>query len=87
MEERYLHELAIIKERNRKVEIDKARETSTCRKVIIAILTYFMMVLVFYFLNTQQSIFISAIVPTLGFLLSTLSMSFLKTIWIKHHKI
>lgn len=65
MEERYLHEIDTIKERNKKVELDKAWETSICRKVIIAILTYFMMVLVFYFLNKQQSIFVSAIVPTL----------------------
>ncbi len=70
-----------IKERNFKVEINKAWETSVFRKVSIAILTYFVVVLFFYFANLSKP-FINAIVPTTGFLLSTLSLSFLKNVWV-----
>jgi hypothetical protein len=38
-----------IKERNTKVELDKGWETSWTRKLCIAILTYFVIVLFFYF--------------------------------------
>ena len=42
-------EIKKIKQRNDKVEADKAWETSNFRKIIIAILTYFVIVLFFYF--------------------------------------
>ena len=57
-----------VQERNRRVELDKAWETSKTRKVSIAVLTYFVMVLVMYSLK-MDSPFIGAIIPTLGFTL------------------
>jgi len=42
-------EIKEIKKRNKKVEMEKAWETSIFRKVIIAILTYLVIVLFFYF--------------------------------------
>lgn len=72
-----------IKERNRRVEKDKAWETSTTRKVLVAILTYIVVVIFFTFAKLPKP-FINAIVPTLGFLLSTLSISFAKKLWIKN---
>ena len=75
-------EISKIKERNIKVETDKAWETSSFRKVLIAILTYFVIVLFFYFADLAKP-FINAIVPTLGFVLSTLSVPVFKNIWIK----
>lgn len=74
-----------IKERNERVEKDKAWETSYFRKILIAILTYFVIVVFFFFVHLPKP-FINAIVPTLGFLLSTLSISFIKKIWIKNKK-
>lgn len=74
-----------IKERNLRVEKDKAWETSLFRKVLISILTYIVVVLFFYFADLSKP-FINAIVPTLGFLLSTFSISFVKSIWIKNQK-
>lgn len=74
-------EINRIKERNLKVETDKAWETSVFRKISIAVLTYFVVVLFFYFANLSKP-FINAIVPTTGFLLSTLSLSFLKKLWV-----
>lgn len=75
-------EIDKIKKRNSRVEIDKAWETSIFRKISVAILTYFVVVLFFYFADLSRP-FINAIVPTTGFLLSTLSLSFLKRVWIK----
>ncbi len=76
-------EIKNIKNRNIKVETNKAWETSLTRKITIAFLTYLVIVLFFYTIKAEN-IFINSIVPTLGFLLSTLSISFLKNIWIKY---
>lgn len=72
-----------IKERNKRVEKDKAWETSAIRKVLVAVLTYIVVVIFFTFAKLPKP-FINAIVPTLGFLLSTLSISFAKKLWIKN---
>ena len=76
-------EIIKIKERNSKVEADKAWETSLFRKVLVAILTYVVIVLFFYFADLPKP-FINAIVPTIGFVLSTLSVPVFKNLWIKH---
>ena len=73
-------EIIKIQQRNKKVELDKAWETSKTRKVSIAVLTYFVMVLVMYSLK-MSSPFIGAIIPTLGFTLSTFSLDFIKEYW------
>lgn len=76
-------EIEAIKKRNYKVEADKAWETSLFRKGLIAILTYIVVVLFFFFADLPRP-FINAIVPTIGFVLSTLSISVFKNFWIKH---
>ena len=75
-------EIKKIKERNKRVEQDKAWEISKTRKVSIAVLTYFVMVLVMHSLK-MDSPFIGAIIPTLGFTLSTFSLDFIKEYWKK----
>jgi len=72
-----------INQRNRKVEIDKAWEISWTRKIIIAIFTYIIIVL-FFLIAQLPKPFINSLVPTLGFVLSTLSLSFFKKLWIKY---
>jgi len=74
------NEIKEIKERNARVEADKAWETSLFRKVLIAILTYIVIVL-FFLVAELPKPFINPIVPTLGFLLSTMSISFFKSLW------
>jgi preprotein translocase subunit SecF len=74
-----------IKERNARVEKDKAWETSLSRKILITILTYIVIVLFFFFAELPKP-FLNAIVPTLGFVLSTASIPFFKKIWIKSKK-
>ncbi|MBS3146193.1 hypothetical protein J4471_00690 [Candidatus Woesearchaeota archaeon] len=75
--------LNAIEQRNRKVEVDKAWETSLSRKIIIAVLTYAIIVL-FFLVAQLPKPFINSIVPTAGFVLSTLSLPFLKKLWIKY---
>lgn len=70
-----------IKERNKKVEADKSWETSWTRKIIIAIMTYVTIVLFFLVAGLPKP-FINSIVPTAGFVLSTLSLPFFKKIWL-----
>ncbi|MEW6528447.1 MAG: hypothetical protein AB1391_01015 [Candidatus Micrarchaeota archaeon] len=72
-----------IEKRNTRVEVDKAWETSFTRKVLIAILTYVTIVL-FFLVAKLPNPFINSIVPTAGFVLSTLSLSLFKRIWIKY---
>jgi hypothetical protein len=82
MSESLEQRIEIIEERNKRVELDKAWETSGVRRIAIAILTY-IVVLVFFIVAEIKTPFINALVPTLGFLLSTLSLSFLKNYWIQ----
>ncbi|MDR1694066.1 MAG: hypothetical protein LBR70_02590 [Lactobacillaceae bacterium] len=75
-------EIELIKERNKKVEADKAWETSWTRKILITFLTYFMMIIVMKVLGLERP-FIGAIIPTLGFMLSTISANLVKSLWLK----
>jgi hypothetical protein len=70
-----------IEQRNKKVELDKAWETSWARTIILACLTYTTIVL--FFLAAQlPKPFINSIVPTTGFVISTLSLPFFKKAWL-----
>ncbi|EKD67796.1 MAG: hypothetical protein ACD_48C00215G0001 [uncultured bacterium] len=77
-----IQRVANIEERNRNVEADKAWETSWLRRVLVAILTYSVIIL-FFFTAQLPKPFVNAIVPTLGFLLSTLTVSSVKRWWLK----
>ena len=74
--------LNALEQRNKRVELDKAWETSWIRKGIIVILTYVTVVL-FFFAAGLPKPFINSIVPTVGFVLSTLSLPFFKRLWIR----
>ncbi|MBI4151385.1 hypothetical protein HY496_00300 [Candidatus Woesearchaeota archaeon] len=71
--------------RNKRVELDKAWETSTTRKILIAILTYSTVVLFFVAAQLPRP-FINSIVPALGFVLSTFSLPLFKKWWIKYNQ-
>jgi polyferredoxin len=75
-------EIDLIKARNSRVEADKAWETSKTRKIVVAVLTYLVIVVFLYSVGLPNP-FVNAIVPTIGFLLSTLTLSFLKNIWVQ----
>ncbi|MFH1589423.1 MAG: hypothetical protein ABIB43_02565 [archaeon] len=75
-------EINNIKIRNKKVELDKAWETSFTRKVIVFIFTYIVIVIFFYFAGLPKP-FINSIVPALAFVLSTMTLPVFKRMWIK----
>lgn len=74
-------EISLIKERNKRVELDKAWETSTFRVVSISIATYVTTSIVFYFIGVRNFL-LSALIPTVGYYLSTRSLPFIKNWWI-----
>lgn len=76
-------EIEKIKERNKKVEKDKAWETSLLRKISIAILTYIVVVIYSYLTTNFSNIFLSSLVPVIGFLLSTLFLKLIRNIFEK----
>lgn len=71
-----------IEKRNKRVELDKKWETSAIRKCLIMILTYSIILLFFVIINVEKP-FINALVPTIGFFLSTLTLDYFKKIWLK----
>lgn len=76
-------EIEKIKERNKKVELDKAWETSLIRRICICILTYIIVVIYSYLINKVSNIYLSSLVPVIGFTLSTLSLKLIRNIWEK----
>jgi hypothetical protein len=70
-------EVELIQERNRKVEADKAWETSLFRIGFICLITYITTAIVFYFIGVKNFL-ISALVPTIGYYLSIQSLPFIK---------
>lgn len=73
-------EIGNIKERNARVETDKAWETSTTRRAFIALVTY--SIAAFWLLLIGESdIWLKACVPTGGYLLSTLSLPIVRRWW------
>ncbi len=75
--------VAKIEARNRRVEADKAWETSHTRRLLLVLTTYFIMTLVMFSLGVSSP-FINAVIPTLGFFLSTLSLPIVKGYWLEH---
>ena len=76
-------EINKIKERNKRVELDKKWETSATRKICIAILTYLVVVIYSYCISKISNIYLSSLVPVIGFGLSTLSLKGIRKIWEK----
>ena len=76
-------EIKAIIERNKRVEKDKAWETSFTRRTIIAVITYLLIVLFLWMIKIEKP-WLNALVPTIAFLLSTLSLPFFKKIWLRY---
>ena len=72
-----------IEDRNKKVELDKKWETCCTRKICIIILTYIVVVIYSYLISKVSNIFLSSLVPVIGFTLSTLSLNIIRKIWEK----
>ena len=70
-----------IKKRNQRVELDKKWETSYTRRIFIMLITYFVVVIYSIMIQKMNSIWLSSLVPVIGFLLSTLSLKMIRKIW------
>ena len=80
-------EIELIKERNLRVEADKAWEISWARRLFIAISTYVIAGVWLIFVVHDTFPLLKSFVPALGYLLSTLSLPFIKKLWIENRKI
>lgn len=70
-----------IEDRNKKVELDKTWETCWTRRVCIMVLTYIVVIIYSYLVKQYDSIFLTSLVPVIGFTLSTLSLKIVRKIW------
>ena len=78
-------EINKLKERNKRVETDKNWEISLTRKILLAIFTYISIALYLKFIVGIEP-WLNSIVPSIGFLLSTLTLSYFKNLWIKFNR-
>lgn len=78
-------EVEQIKERNRKVELDKKWEVSFTRRFLLVLFTYLSIGLYMTFIGIKDA-WLNAIIPSLGFLLSTLTLPFFKNRWMSKIK-
>ena len=80
------NEINNIKNRNKKVELDKAWETSWTRRICICILTYIVVIAYSYIVRNYDNIFLISLVPVIGFTLSTLSLKYIRKMWENNRK-
>lgn len=76
-------DVAEIKARNKKVEDDKAWETSYVRRGILTLFTYLAIAVYLVIINVEKP-WLNAIIPAVAFMLSTLTLPFFKKIWLKY---
>lgn len=74
-------EIEKIKERNKKVELDKAWETSWIRRIFIAVSTYVLVFILLVSIGADKP-FAAAIVPAVAYLISTAGLVILKEWWL-----
>jgi hypothetical protein len=72
--------VAAIETRNNNVEQDKAWEVSWTRRISISVLTYGVIVAYLFAIDNDRP-WINAAVPVVGFILSTLALSWVKLLW------
>ena len=70
-----------LQERNKRVETDKAWETSKTRKTLIALFTYLAIAVYLWAIRVPDP-WLNAVVPTVAFLLSVLTLPTFKKLWI-----
>ncbi len=78
-------EIEQIQARNKRVEIDKAWETSYTRRILLIIFTY-LSIGIYMFVIGVSNPWLNAVIPSVGFLLSTLTLPYFKNYWIKRYR-
>lgn len=74
-------EIKQIHVRNKRVEAEKAWETSLFRIILVCLVTYVTTAIVFAVIGVQYYL-LNALIPTIGFFLSTQSLPWVKKWWI-----
>ncbi len=74
-----------IEKRNKRVETDKAWETSWTRRGLLTIFTYLAIAAYLWAIDIPRP-WLNAVVPAVAFMLSTLIMPFFRRIWLKRNK-
>jgi len=74
--------LEAIEKRNLRVEQDKAWETSWTRRISITVSTYIIVVMYLLVVGNDRP-FINALVPAVGYFLSTLVLKSVRNFWQK----
>ena len=82
MDNNLLSRIKKIEQRNTRVELDKAWEGSNTRKLLIFFFTYMTIGIFMWSIGIEKP-HIQAIIPSLGFLLSTFTIPFAKRMWIQ----
>lgn len=77
--------LTVIEERNSRVERDKAWETSFTRRGLLVLFTYLAIGIYMWAIGIDRP-WLNAIVPAIGFMLSTLTMPLFKKMWLSSRK-
>ncbi len=77
--------ITTIEERNRRVELDKAWETSAMRRLIIFVSTYVVLGLYLWAIAIPRP-WLNAIVPAVGFALSTFALGPARRWWERRHR-
>ena len=75
----------LLRERNVRVEADKAWETSRVRVFFLAIITYLVTCLVFSLISVPNPL-LNALIPTVAYFLSTQSLPILKRWWLSRKR-
>ena len=75
------NEIRKIQERNQRVELDKAWETSWIRRICICVLTYIVVIVYSIFIAKISNVWLTSLVPVIGFTLSTLSLKLVRKLW------
>jgi len=76
-------EIEKIQARNERVETDKAWETSKTRRLILSLATY-IIIASFLLVSNVPNPWFNALIPTLAFVLSTLTLPVFKRAWARH---
>lgn len=77
-------ELNALRQRNARVEADKAWETSSFRMASVSAITYAVAAIAMFLIGVRNPA-LNALIPTLGFFLSTQTLPVVKKGWIERH--
>lgn len=70
-----------VEERNQRVELDKTWEGSYVRRMLIVLFTFISIGLYMWAIGVDKPL-LNAVIPSLGFTLSTLTLPYFKKLWV-----